>query len=198
MIDGREAGLKIRKNAVEAERYDVDTALLCAFFESLEGKGRFRPQGRSDDAERPISAWRSPCWQVEYPARQRGLQPSPLARGKMRPVVEIIGGVFGHQAAKMALIEHDDMIEKVAAAVADEALGYTILPRTFEGCSLRLNAERLHRISDLGVEDGIAVVDHVLDSGLLGKCIAQLLRHPSAGRMSRDRRSAKAFACHAR
>jgi hypothetical protein len=25
-----------------------------------------------------------------------------------------------------------------------------------------------------------------------------LLRHPSAGRMSRDRRSAKAFACHAR
>jgi hypothetical protein len=37
-----------------------------------------------------------------------------LFKCKLRPVVEVIGGVFGHQAAKMALVEHDDMIEQVA------------------------------------------------------------------------------------
>jgi hypothetical protein len=86
----------------------------------------------------------------------------------------------------MALAEHDDMIEQIAAAVADKAPGNTVLPRTFERRSDRLDPNRLHGLHDVEVEDSIAVVDQVFRGRVKGKRFAQLLGDPGAGWVARD------------
>ena len=51
---------------------------------------------------------------------------------RMRSVFMVVTDVLTHEAFQMTLIEHDDMIEQVPAAVADPALGHAVLPRTAE------------------------------------------------------------------
>ncbi len=84
----------------------------------------------------------------------------------------------------MPLVEHDDLIEEIAAAVSDVALGNTILPRVLERHTLRLPTKSLHRFDNIDVESGITVADQILRSRVAGKGIAQLMGYPGAGRMA--------------
>jgi hypothetical protein len=45
----------------------------------------------------------------------------------MSHVLVIVTGVLVHQALQMLFIENDRMVEQIAAAVADPALGNTVL-----------------------------------------------------------------------
>ena len=38
----------------------------------------------------------------------------------------VVADIFGHETFQMPLIEDDDMIEQIAAAVADEAFSHTV------------------------------------------------------------------------
>jgi len=51
-----------------------------------------------------------------------------LLQREMRSVPVIIADVIRHQSFQMPLIEHDDMVEQVSAAVADPALRNAVLP----------------------------------------------------------------------
>jgi hypothetical protein len=51
-----------------------------------------------------------------------------LFQPEVRPVVVVVADVLDHQALEMPLVEHDEVIEQVPAAVADEALGDAVLP----------------------------------------------------------------------
>jgi len=57
----------------------------------------------------------------------------------------------------MALVENDHLVEQIAAAVADEALGNAVLPRTAEAGSFGLDTEALYHVDHLGIEAGAAV-----------------------------------------
>ena len=112
-------------------------------------------------------------------ATRRSLLPQP----EMRPVVVVVADVLGHEPFQMAFIEHDHMVEQIAAAVADEALSDAVLPRTLEAGSLRFDAEALDCIDDFFIEARAAIEDQVLGCGIVGKRFAQLLDHPRTGRM---------------
>ena len=59
----------------------------------------------------------------------------------MSAVVVVVTDVLVHEPLQMALVEHDHMIEQIAAAVADEALGNAVLPRAFERSANGFHAE---------------------------------------------------------
>ena len=48
---------------------------------------------------------------------------------KVRSVVVIVADVLIHEAFQMPFVEHDHVVEQIAAAVADPPLGNAILPR---------------------------------------------------------------------
>jgi len=64
----------------------------------------------------------------------------------------IVADILTHQALQMAFIENDDMVEQIAAAVADEPFSNTVLPRTAETGSLGLDAKDLHCIDQFLIE----------------------------------------------
>jgi len=104
----------------------------------------------------------------------------------MRPVVMVVADVLGHEALEMPLIEHDDMIEQVSAAVADEALGDAVLPGTAEVRSLWLDPKALDGTDDFCVEVRAAVEDQILRCFFIWKSLSQLLRNPGTRRMPGD------------
>ena len=50
----------------------------------------------------------------------------------MCSVVVVVKHVLIQQAFQMPFIDNDDMVKQIAAAVADPALGNTVLPWTLE------------------------------------------------------------------
>jgi hypothetical protein len=106
---------------------------------------------------------------------RRSLFPQP----EMRSVVVVIANVFGHEPFQVAFIEHDYMIEQIAPARADESFGHAILPGALERGTDRLHVKGLCGFYNLGVEGGVPIEDLVARRGIIGKRLAQLLRHPS-------------------
>jgi hypothetical protein len=96
----------------------------------------------------------------------------------MRSVVVVVADVLGHQASQMTLIENDDMIEQIPAAVANPALCNAILPRTSEARSFRFDAQRLDCTDHLLIEVRGSIENQVLGSGIVGECFTQLLHDP--------------------
>src|ERR1017187_3219995 len=100
----------------------------------------------------------------------------------MSAVVVIVADVIIHEASQMLLVQNDHMIEKVAAAVADPALGDAVLPWASETRSLRFDAETLYRLDDFFVELSTAIKDQVTRCRVVRERLAQLLDHPGASR----------------
>ena len=113
-----------------------------------------------------------------FPARQ-----SFVRQQEMRPVVVIVADVFVHQAFQMPFIKNDHVVEQIAAAVADPPLGNTVLPRTSEACSLRMDAEAFHCVDHFIIELCAAIKDQLAGRDIVRKRHAQLLDNPGAGRV---------------
>src|ERR1039457_5577214 len=60
-------------------------------------------------------------------------------------VVVIIGNVLGEESLQMSLIQRDHVVEQVAAAASDPALGNPILPGTPNRGTDRGHLQRAHR-----------------------------------------------------
>jgi hypothetical protein len=73
---------------------------------------------------------------------------------------------------RVALVEHNHIIEQVPAATANETLRYSVLPRALEAGSFGLDAEALDRVDDFVIEVRAAVEDDVSRRGVVGKCFA--------------------------
>lgn len=56
-----------------------------------------------------------------------------FGQAEMHTVVVLITRLLLHAPFQVAFVEDDHMVEQIAAAVADEALGHTVLPGTLEG-----------------------------------------------------------------
>jgi hypothetical protein len=82
-----------------------------------------------------------------------------LAEAKVGSVSVIIADELIHEALQMPFIQNDHVVEKIAPACANPALGYAILPRTAEIRSLRLDAKAPYGIDDLFIEVAAAIKD---------------------------------------
>ena len=103
-----------------------------------------------------------------------------LCKAEVCAIVVVIADIFVHEAHQMGLVEHNHIIEQVPAAIANESLRYSVLPRALEAGSFGLDAEALDSVDDFLIEVRAAVEDEVSRRGVVGKCFAQLLDHPSA------------------
>jgi hypothetical protein len=59
----------------------------------------------------------------------------------------------------VALVEHDDMVEQIAAATANPAFGHPILPGTANGSANRDDAQILYGLQNLNMESVLAIKD---------------------------------------
>jgi len=116
-----------------------------------------------------------------HPARRRF-----FFQREMSSVLVIVTDVLGHQPFQMAFVEHDHMVEQVSSTIPDPAFGDAVLPRASEAGSFGLDAEVLDGADDFLVEVLCPVKDQIFRSRIVGKGLAQLLHHPSTGRMLSD------------
>ncbi len=55
-----------------------------------------------------------------------------LVQPQMRAVFVVVVDIFAEKAFQMSFVEHDHMVEQVAAAILNPSLGDSVLPRTSE------------------------------------------------------------------
>lgn len=103
----------------------------------------------------------------------------------MPPILVVITNVLGHEPFQMAFIQHNYMVEQIAAARTHEAFCDSILPGTLERGANWLHPGSLDCLDDLAVEGSVAVEDRLARCGVIWKGLSQLLRNPRTGRMPR-------------
>jgi hypothetical protein len=103
----------------------------------------------------------------------------------MCPVVVVIVDLLRHESLAVAFIEHDYVIEQIAAARADERFGHATLPRALDAGSFGLDPAVPDRINNVVAKVRATIEDQVAGRRVIRKRFAQLLRHPRAGRMTR-------------
>ena len=102
----------------------------------------------------------------------------------MNSVFVILVHVITDQSAKMLLVQHDDMVQDLAAATAYPSLRYAILPGCLHARPLGLQPRRLQKHDDICVEFRIPVQNHVMIRAGVRKGLPQLLDDPLRRRMS--------------
>jgi hypothetical protein len=107
-----------------------------------------------------------------------------LRQREMRSIFVVVTDVLVHQAFQMPFIQDDHMVKQISSTASDPALGNTILPRTSETGSFRLDAQCLNGTDDALTEVRSPIEDQILRRRIVGECFAQLLRNPCATRMT--------------
>ena len=98
-----------------------------------------------------------------------------FAQSQMRSIFMVVMDVISHQAFQMTLIENNDMIEQVPAAVTDPAFGNAVLPRTSKAGSLGLNAQGFDHVDHLTVEVRRPIKDQIFRGRIVRECFSQSL-----------------------
>jgi hypothetical protein len=98
----------------------------------------------------------------------------------------VVAHVIADQAAKMPLVQRDDMVKDLSATTADPPLRSAVLPWCLNARPFGVQARRLQERDHPGVELRIAIEDDVPVRGSLWKRFAQLLDNPLRGRVSSD------------
>jgi hypothetical protein len=82
-----------------------------------------------------------------------------LGKAKVRAIFVMVADVLREQPFKMVFIKSDDVVQQVAAATFDPALGYAVLPRTLERGSQGSDGQGSHGSRNLCSVFAIAVKD---------------------------------------
>ena len=86
----------------------------------------------------------------------------------------------------MAFVQHDDVIEAIAAKGADDSLAIHVLPRRTRSNPDLFDAERFQTADDFFTVDAVVVADEVTRDLVKGKGFSQLLSDPRGMGMVRD------------
>jgi hypothetical protein len=109
-----------------------------------------------------------------------------LSQALVSAVVVVVANVVSKESLQMAFIESDDVVEPIAAAASHPALGNRVLPGTLDR---GLHASNLPSAKGSGNLQSILLIvveEQEPGRGLVGKCFAQLLDDPTAGRIRGD------------
>ena len=122
-----------------------------------------------------------------------------------------VAHVITDQPAKMLLVQRDDMVQDLAAAIPDPAFRDSVLPGRLDARSLGFQTRCFQECDDFTVELRVAVEDDVTIRGSLGKSLTQLLDNPLRSRVSccvevqdlapsvfDDEEALQQFECHGR
>ena len=75
-----------------------------------------------------------------------------LAQCLMGSIFMVVADLLTHEAFQITLIENDDMIEQVPAAVTDPAFCNAVLSRASEAGSHRLDTQGFDRVDHVNIE----------------------------------------------
>ena len=142
--------------------------------------GELKQPDRSDDAgcrgEASRQLWLRFSWFCPFSTCR-----SLLRQPEVGSVIVVVTKVFDHEPFQMAFVQHNHMVEQIAAAVAHEALCNAVLPGAFEGRANRFCAEDLRCLRNFSAESGVAVVNQIARRGIVWKRLcrrASGLRRP--------------------
>lgn len=98
----------------------------------------------------------------------------------------VIANVVSKKSLKMAFVESDDVVEKIAATASHPTLGNPVLPRTLDRGLHAINLQSTNGSGNIQSILLIVVEEKEPGRGLVGKCFAQLLDDPIASWMPCD------------
>ncbi len=104
----------------------------------------------------------------------------------MCSVLVVILYIFRKQPLQMTFVERNHVIQEVAAAASDPALGNAILPGTANRCPDGGELHGFYGGIDLTAELRIMIENQILPPVIVGKRFPQLLRDPTTGWMLGD------------
>lgn len=104
----------------------------------------------------------------------------------MSAVVVVIVNVVSKKSLQMAFVESDDVVEQIAATASHPALGNPVLPGTLDRGLHASNLQSANGSRNIQSILLIVVEEQEPGRGLVGKCFAQLLGDPTAGRVRGD------------
>src|SRR5258708_34001154 len=94
--------------------------------------------------------------------------------------------VIAHQAEQMLFVQHDNVVEDLAAATSHPSFREAILPRRLNTRPLRFETRCLQEGDDIPIEFRVVIQDGTTIRASLGKRFPQLLHYPIDGRMPSD------------
>ena len=97
----------------------------------------------------------------------------------------VVSQVIAPQTSQVLFIHWNDMIQHLAAATADPALGHSVLPRTAYACANGLETAALEKPEYIAAELRVTVEHNVLVATGKRQSLPELLDDPIAGRMRR-------------
>ncbi len=111
---------------------------------------------------------------------------SLFVQAEVRSILMIVANVVIHKPLEMALVDHDDMIEQISAAVPDEALGHAVLPGTSNRGADWPYAKTLYGFQNLTMKSVLPIEDEVHWRGIVRERFTELLSNPRGRRVARD------------
>ena len=97
----------------------------------------------------------------------------------------VVTQVIAPEAPQVLFIQRNDMIQHLAAATADPALGYAVLPRSAYARANGLETAGLEKPAYIAAELRVTVEHDVLVATGKRQSLPELLDDPIAGRMRR-------------
>ena len=98
----------------------------------------------------------------------------------------VVAEIRRQGSLEMASVQDDVVVQTLPSNRADESLSIWILPGTSGRRQNLLDAQRLDSQSNFSTVPGVAIADEIRGSFSVCKCLHDLLRGPSSGRMLGD------------
>ena len=98
-----------------------------------------------------------------------------LRQSEMSPVVVVITDVLGHEPFQVTVVQHDNVIEQVTSAGANETFCDAVLPRALEAGLFGLYFEASDRFNNIVIEITAPAEDQVTRRSIVRERFAQLL-----------------------
>ena len=117
--------------------------------------------------------------------RDRSQARCVLVQPQVATVLMIVADVSSHEPDEMTCTENHDVLKELATAVADPPLRGSVLPWAAKRSANGFCARCFDELDDRSAKDEVAIEDEIFRSGVVGKCLTQLLNNPSRRRVER-------------
>src|SRR3989454_10136034 len=141
-----------------------------------------RRAGSGDAGHRPAGSPRwAPRRRLDAPGKRAG-----VVQGLMGTDGVVVGEVRAQQAAEMALIEDDDVVQALPADRADEPLREGILPGGAGGDADLADAHVCDSARELVTIDRVPIAKYIRGRRFIGKSVDHLACRPRGSRVGGD------------
>src|SRR5919199_2261848 len=101
----------------------------------------------------------------------------------MRTILVVVADEFGEHRAQMLLVQHDDVVQTLAAKCPDHSLDHRVCTRRSNGRGDGVDTDPSSSLAKVAAIDGIAIMQEVSRLMTPGRRLDQLAPHPGGGRV---------------